>query len=144
MRVDDVMKRAQGCREGTSVRECARIMKERNVGFLPVCDAGGKPIGTITDRDLAIRVLAEGRSIDSRIETVMTRDIVGCRLGDDLQDAERLMRERRKSRVVVCDQGGKLVGVISLSDIAEREDEQNAARTLRDVASRENQQPHAS
>jgi CBS domain-containing protein len=144
MRVDDVMKPAKACREGTTVRDCARMMKERNIGFVPVCSDAGEPIGTITDRDLAIRVLGEGRSGDTRIEDVMTRDAVGCRLGDDIGKAALLMRERHKSRVMVCDPGGRLVGVISLSDIVDRQDEETAAETLREVAARENRQPFAS
>jgi len=54
------------------------------------------------------------------------------------------MRDYRKSRIMVCDEGGKLAGVISLSDVVDLEDEQAAARTMRDVASRENQQTYAS
>ena len=74
----------------------------------------------------------------------MTREVVSCTLGDDLRDAERLMQEHRKSRIMVCDTDGKLQGVISLSDIAETEDEEIAGRTLREVSSREVAQPHAS
>ncbi len=144
MRVDDVMKPAKACREGTSVRDCARIMKERNIGFVPVCNERGEPIGTLTDRDLAIRVLGEDRPSDTRVEDVMTRAVVGCRLGDDMCRAARLMRDRHKSRVTVCDPGGRLVGVISLSDVAAREDDETAAETLREVAARENHQRSAS
>lgn len=144
MRVDDVMKPAKACREGTSVRDCARMMKERNIGFVPVCNESGEPIGAVTDRDLAIRVLGEDRAGETRIEEVMTRDVVGCRLGDDMGKAARLMRERHKSRVIVCDADGRLVGVISLSNIADREDEETAAETFREVAARENRQPFAS
>ena len=144
LRVESVMKPPQGCRAGDSVRECAKMMKERNVGFVPVCNAAGEPIGTATDRDLTIRVLGEGRSADTKVDAVMTREIVSCRIGDDLATAERLMRDHRKSRIMVCDEGGKLAGVISLSDVVDLEDEQAAARTMRDVASRENQQTYAS
>ncbi len=144
MKVDEIMKRPQVCWTGSSVRDCARLMKEKNIGFVPICNEKGEPVGTITDRDLALRVLAEGRSPDTRVEDVMTREIVSVPTGDDLAKAEELMRERKKSRVMVCDPQGKLVGVISLSDIAEVESEGAAARTLREVAQREAQQPHAS
>lgn len=144
MNVESIMKHAQGCREGDSVRDCAKVMKERNVGFVPICDRAGKPVGTLTDRDLAIRVLADGRPPDGKVDDVMTREVISCRLGDDLSSAERLMREHRKSRVMVCEASGKLVGVISLSDIAEVETEAETAQTMREITSRETGQPHAS
>ena len=143
-KVDSVMKSAMCCRPDDTARDCARLMKEENIGFVPICNESDEPVGTITDRDLALRILADGRPSDAKLDSVMTREVVSCRLGDDLQDAERLMREHRKSRIMVCDTEGKLQGVISLSDIADEEDEEIAGRTLRDVASREISQPHAS
>lgn len=119
-------------------------MKTENIGFVPICNDKGEPVGTLTDRDLALRVLAEGKSVDTKVDEVMTKDVVGCRKGDDLSEAVRLMRERRKSRIMVCDDQGKIEGVISLSDIAEREPEEVAGQALRDVATREAEQPHAS
>ena len=144
MRVDDVMKSPQCCGEGDLVRDVAKTMKEDNIGFVPVCNDDGEPIGALTDRDLTVRVLAEGRSSSTRAADVMTSDVVSCRIGDDLDTAERTMREHRKARMMVCDESGRLVGVISLSDIADVETEDAAGRTLREVTSRESQQPHAS
>ncbi len=119
MRVEELMSPAKCCHEGDTVRDVARLMKEDSIGFVPICNASEEPIGTLTDRDLAIRVVAEGRSTDEKVEDCMTRDVVTCKVGDDLGDAERLMREKRKSRIVVCDEDGKLKGVISLADIAD-------------------------
>jgi CBS domain-containing protein len=135
MRVDELMSTAKCCLESDPVRECARLMKEENIGFVPVCNDAGEPVGAVTDRDLTIRVLADGRSTDERVDSVMTRELVVCRLGDDLMDAERLMREHRKSRVMVCDEGGKLKGIISLADIAEAESDEAIGETLQQVKS---------
>jgi CBS domain-containing protein len=135
MRVEELMSTAKCCREDDSVLECAKVMKEESIGFVPVCNAGGEPIGAITDRDLVIRVLAEGRSPDEKTQAFMTRDVVSCRIGDDVNDAERLMREHRKSRVMVCDEDGKLKGVISLADIADAESERSIGETLQQVKS---------
>jgi signal-transduction protein with cAMP-binding, CBS, and nucleotidyltransferase domain len=110
-------------------------MRDESIGFVPICDQEGKPVGTITDRDLAIRVLAEGRSADEKVGACMTREVVSCKLGDDAQDAERLMRERRKSRIIICDEAGTVKGVISLADIVEAESEQAAGKTLQEVKS---------
>lgn len=144
MRVDDVMKPAKCCREDDTVRACAQLMKQENVGFVPICNQASEPTGAVTDRDLVIRGLAEGCSSDDRLSDLMTREIVSCRTGADLREAEQLMRDHRKSRVMICDESGKLAGVISLSDVAELESEETAGQTLRDIASRESRQPHAS
>jgi CBS domain-containing protein len=135
MRVEELMSSAKCCRESDSVIECAKLMREESIGFVPVCNEAGEPVGAITDRDLAIRVLADGRSPDEKIEAFMTRDVISCRIGDDIRDCERLMREHRKSRIMVCDDHGKLHGVISLADIAEAESEEEAGETLQEVKS---------
>jgi CBS domain-containing protein len=135
MRVEEIMSKARCCAEGDSVQSCARLMKEENIGFVPICDDAGKPLGAVTDRDLAIRVLAEGRSADEGVSRFMTRHVVACRLGDDLRDAERLMREHRMSRVMVCDDDGKLEGVISLADVADATSDEATGETLQQVKS---------
>jgi len=116
------------------VVEAARRMLSEDVGSLPVVD-GETLVGMVTDRDLAIRVLAEGRSADEPIDQFMTRDAIACRLGDELRDAERLMRERRTSRVMVCDEDGKVRGVISLADIAGVADDEEIGETVQQVKS---------
>ncbi len=135
MRVEELMSPAKCCREGDTVRDCAQMMREDGIGFVPICDVEGEPVGTLTDRDLAIRVLAEGRGADEKVDEFMTRDVVSCRLGEDVSDAVRLMREKRKSRVIVCDEDGKLKGVISLADIADVESDEAAGETLQQVKS---------
>ncbi len=135
MRVEELMTEATCCSENDSVRDCARTMKEADIGFLPVCDEQGAPIGAITDRDLAIRVLADGRSYDEKVTAVMSRDVVGCRVGDDVERAIELMRDQRKSRVMVCDAQGKLQGVIGLQDLAEYQSEEETGQTLQEVKS---------
>ncbi len=134
MRVEEVMSEATCCRESDSVRDCARLMRDQDIGFVPICDGQGAPIGAVTDRDLAIRVLAEGRPADERVSAAMSRDVVGCRVGDDVGKAMGLMRSERVSRVMVCDEQGKLKGVISLQDLA-GESEEEAGETLQEVKS---------
>ncbi len=135
MRVEEVMSPASGCREGESVRKCAAMMRDEEIGFVPICNAAGEPVGVVTDRDLAIRVLADGLSADETVDRCMTREVVACKLGDDLKDVERLMRERQKSRIMVCDDDGRLQGVISLADVAEVESDESLGETLQQVKS---------
>jgi CBS domain-containing protein len=135
MRVEDVMSTAKCCRESDPVLECAKLMRDESIGFVPICNDAMEPIGAVTDRDLVIRVLADGRSPDEEIAAFMTRDVVSCHLGDDISDAEQLMRDHRKSRIMVCDEQGKLKGVVSLQDLAERESEESVGETLQQVKS---------
>lgn len=135
MRVEDVMSPAKACREEDSVRDVARMMRDDNIGFVPICNAKDEPVGAITDRDLVIRVLAEGRSGEEKISGCMTRDVISCRIGDDARKAMQLMQEERKSRVMICDEQGRLRGVISLADVADMESDEETGETLQQVKS---------
>jgi CBS domain-containing protein len=119
-----------------SVETAAQVMRSTNIGFLPVCDEDRTVLGTITDRDIALRVVAEGRDSDTSVAQVMTREVVSCHPTDDIKRAEQLMGERQKSRIMCVDDEGALVGVISLSDIAQR-DGARIAQTIREVTGRE-------
>jgi CBS domain-containing protein len=138
MRCEEIMRRpVEVARERESAGAAAMRMRDRHVGFLPVCDDGGRPVGALTDRDLAIRVCAAGRDPGpTRVFEVMTREVVACRPEDDVAEAEAQMARYRKSRVMVIERDGKLAGVISLADLVLL-DAPHAARTLRRVARRE-------
>jgi CBS domain-containing protein len=129
-------------REDDTVRDVAEMMAEANIGFLPVCDAEDKVVGTLTDRDIVVRAVACGSSPDvARVGQIMSLNVVVCRPDDDLLLAEQFMQQYQVSRVVITDEQGVLKGVISLSDIAENEPSGRAARTLRGVAAREAPRP---
>jgi CBS domain-containing protein len=137
MRVADVMKsRPEYLRPYESSSAAARRMRDRNVALLPVCDGHRRVIGLITDRDIALRVVAEGLQHDLPVGDVMTRELVPCHPDDDLLHAERLMMVSHKSRIVVLDEVGRLVGVVSLCDIAEH-DRDNAVGVIASVSGRE-------
>jgi CBS domain-containing protein len=142
-RCTDVMKVVpQAVRENDPLRLAAEIMSAANVGFLPVCDDGGKVVGTITDRDIVVRAVAPGLDPDARlVGEVMSRDVVACRPDDELAVAEQFMAQYQVSRLVVIGEDEVLEGVISLSDIAEHEPASRAARTLRAIAAREAPRP---
>jgi CBS domain-containing protein len=123
-----------------SAQRAAMLMREANIGFLPVCDEGQCVVGTVTDRDLAMRICAEGRAASEVIVgDIMTRDIVSCRPQDELTDAERLMAEYGKSRVLVTDGSTRLLGIISIADVVMRDSNKHAAHTLRKIVEREYQ-----
>jgi CBS domain-containing protein len=129
-------------REDDSVRDIAELMAEANIGFLPVCDAQRRVVGTLTDRDIVVRAVASGWAPDAaQVGQIMSPNVVACRPDDDLLLAEQFMERYQVSRVVITDEQGVLKGVISLSDIAENEPSGRAARTLRGVAAREAPRP---
>ncbi len=120
-----------------AVEVAARKMRDANIGFLPVCDRQMKVLGTLTDRDIAIRVVAERLPIATKVQEVMSKEVVSCRPEDDIRRAEELMGQKQKSRILCLDANGKLAGVISLSDIAQREEASRTARIMREVTGRE-------
>ncbi len=121
MRVQELLKgNVITVRADASIQEVARKMAEEDIGFLPVVDESGKAIGTITDRDIVVRLIAKrGEVKNAKVEQAMTKDVVSVRPDEDVQKAAELMKERKISRVLVCDQQGKPLGVISLGDLAD-------------------------
>ncbi|HJT21802.1 MAG TPA: CBS domain-containing protein [Nitrospira sp.] len=108
--------------EHTSV-QAARIMKDKNVGIVPVVETEAKRtlIGVVTDRDLCLAVVATGRHPDSvRIRETMTDTLVTCRPDEDISSAADRMREHQIRRVPVVDEQGMLAGMVSTADILQR------------------------
>ena len=125
------------CGEDDTAQRAAQQMRDGNMGFIPICDEEKHVMGTVTDRDLAIRLVADNLPAGTRLSQVMTREVVGVRPTDPLSRARELMESRKKSRILVLDTGDRLVGVISLSDIVQAEGDHEAASVLRGVSSRE-------
>jgi CBS domain-containing protein len=138
MRCEKIMKTNVQCLspDATAV-DAARRMRDENIGFLPICNTEGRVLGTVTDRDLVLRAVAEGKGGDTRVSDLMTTEVVSCSPQESLGAAEKLMAENHKSRIVCVDDERKPVGVISLSDIAKHERGTRATRTLRAVTERE-------
>lgn len=138
MRCQDLMKREVHCvSPDDTAQEAARRMRDGNIGFLPICDGAHKVVGTLTDRDLALRIVAAGESAGTPVERIMSRDVVSCLATEELDMAHSLMAQHQKSRMVCVDHDGRLAGVISLSDLALYDNGTQATHTLRQVAERE-------
>jgi CBS domain-containing protein len=139
MQCNEIMKSdVQTIDEDATIQEAALKMAASRVGFLPICDASGKVLGTITDRDIALRAVAQDRLPSAcRVGEIMTREVISCLPTDSLGTAEQSMIDHRKSRLLIIDQSGVLLGVISLSDIAQRDHAHRAAITFKHVAARE-------
>ena len=129
----------QSIRAHDTALAAAKLMRTADVGFLPVLDYDGKVIGALTDRDLVVRLGAEGSSWHTRVADLMTTDVISCRPDDDLASIEEMMCVHHTSRVVCVDDEARPVGVISLADIARHEDAYATAHTLRELVTREPQ-----
>jgi len=103
---------------GTSAQDAARKLKSEDVGSLPIVD-GGRLVGMITDRDLALRLVAEGKSADTPVGELGSRDLVTIDPQQDLGEAARLMSEHQLRRLPVCEEDGKLVGILAQADVAQ-------------------------
>jgi CBS domain-containing protein len=135
MQLKDAMTRdVEVIRPDATLMEAAQKMKRLNVGPLPVCD-GEQLVGIITDRDITVRATAAGQSPgETRVRDVMTRDVVFGFEDQDLGDAARLMEQRQIRRLVVLNQDKKLVGIVSLGDLAVDANQQLAGEVLERVS----------
>jgi CBS domain-containing protein len=108
------------CTPEATVQEIARLMEECDTGVIPVVESGGSQrlVGLVTDRDLALRVLARGRGPDARVTEAMSGDVASVGPDDDVGDVRRLMEEQQVRRVPVVDGQGRCLGIISQADLA--------------------------
>jgi CBS domain-containing protein len=110
----------------TSVSDAARIMKEEDVGIVPVvervggAETRGRLVGVITDRDIAIRQVAEGRSGDAPVRDIMSGGVMTCGPNDSVDAVMALMGREQVRRVPIVDERGSLVGVVSQADLARK------------------------
>lgn len=135
-KVSDFMTRDPRCvRESDEVREAARIMKSEDTGVVPVVD-GKKIIGMITDRDIVVRGIAEGKDLASaRVNELMTRQVRSVREDARLDEALDLMSSAEIRRVPVVNASDELVGIVSLGDIAtDSRQSGNVGRAMEDIS----------
>lgn len=124
MMCGDVMTKDPACCVPTdSAARVAKVMKTQDVGSIPVCESRNsrKLVGIITDRDLALHVVAEGRDANStNVQDVMTREPFTCHPDEDLQSALNAMQRYQVRRIPIVDRSGQLVGIIAQADMATR------------------------
>jgi CBS domain-containing protein len=102
-----------------SLAEAAKKMASQDIGSLPVCDEPRRVVGIITDRDITVRAVARGMDPNqTRVEDVMTRDVLSCSSESEVEDACELMEKRQVRRLLVTGQDEVPVGIVSLGDIA--------------------------
>jgi len=136
MKLRDVMTReVEVIGPDTSLMEAAEKMRALDVGALPVSEGAGKVLGILTDRDIVIRAVAQGR--DPRMvkaREVMTTGVEYCQVDDDIRDAADHMREKQIRRILVLDDDKKLVGIVSLGDLAVDANRRLAGKALEEIS----------
>ncbi|HZV84980.1 MAG TPA: CBS domain-containing protein [Brevundimonas sp.] len=134
MKIRDIMsKDVQVARPGDTLQEVASRMASGDFGFMPVAE-GDTLIGTITDRDVTIRAVAQGAACTAPVVEYITRDPHTARADDDLQTVLDSMGSRQIRRLPVLDKDNRLVGVVSLGDLSTRVKEKYAGEALEDIS----------
>ena len=121
MKVNEVITHdPQVIRPETALIEAAKKMKSLDIGMLPVCD-GDRLVGVITDRDITVRGVAQGYDPKTaRVQEVMTPEVIYCFDDEDVKEAAKKMEEKQVRRLPVLNREKRLVGIVSLGDLAVR------------------------
>jgi CBS domain-containing protein len=121
------------------VAEAAKLMRDEDVGLAPVVE-GDRLVGTLTDRDIAIRVVAEGKDPASTpVREVASTEVVTVSPEQDLDEATRLMAQHQVRRVPVVEEDGRLVGVVAQADVARQSDEQQTGELVGEISQESSQ-----
>ena len=119
---------------GSTVVEAARIMRDEDAGLVPVVE-GDKLVGTVTDRDIAVRVVAEGKSPESiTVGEIASRELVTIDPQQELDEALRLMARHQVRRLPVVEEDGKLVGIVAQADIARNASDAQTGDLVEDIS----------
>lgn len=132
---DIMTKNVRTATRESSLRDVAAIMRDGDMGAVPVVD-NGKLVGIVTDRDIVIRAVSEGKTADTPVGEVMTTELFTVGPDKFVFEAIRLMGDKQVRRVPVVSPDGTLAGIIAMADVAlESEDEIQIAETLEEISS---------
>ena len=118
------------------VREAAMIMKRENVGIVPVVDSDNRLVGVITDRDIAIRCVADGRASETcRVRDVMSAsELHTCAPDDDVDNVMDAMGKEQVRRIPIVDERGTLLGIVSQADVVRKANDKKAERAVEQIS----------
>jgi len=139
MKIQEIMTRNPSCvTADASVRDAAQIMRRENVGIVPVVQGPGdrKLIGLVTDRDIAIRCIADGKDGTCRVRDVMSADALAtCNAADEVDDVMDAMSNEQVRRIPIVDERGALVGIVSQADVVRKaRDDSKAQQTVERIS----------
>ena len=134
MKVSEIMTRdVRLLSPDQTIREAASLMADIDVGSLPVGD-NDRLVGMITDRDIVIRAVAQGKPADTKVADVMSKEILYCVDTDEIDDVARNMGKAQVRRLPVVNSDKRLVGIVSLGDLARNDDPATIGRTVTKVS----------
>lgn len=135
MKISEIMSReVRTTSPETTLQQAALLMRQADIGALIVSE-NDRMVGMLTDRDIVIRAVAEGRPLDTPVREVMSDEILYCRSDESIDHVAKNMAQLQKRRLPVVDQQKRLVGVVSLGNIASVNTDKVSANLLRGVAS---------
>jgi CBS domain-containing protein len=119
---------------GDSIVDAAKLMKGEDTGIAPIVD-GDRLVGVLTDRDIAIRVVAEGRDpLSTKVEEIASQNLVTVDPQQDLDEALRLMAQHQVRRLPVVEEDGKLVGIVAQADVARHADAERTGEVVEQIS----------
>lgn len=135
MKVKDIMTpNPEKVQPNDTVQRAAKLMKGVDIGCVPVLE-NGNVVGMLTDRDIAIRLAAEGKSpADTNVAEIMSGNVIACSEDDDATTAGQMMKQNQLRRLLVKDTQGAIVGVVSLGDLATSLKKEEAGEVIREVS----------
>ncbi len=125
------------CMPDEPVSKAAQLMKKEDIGPVLVVNNGREKtlVGIVTDRDLALKVVGEGRDPrDTKVEEVMSKKLVTCRADEDVEQATRAMAQYQLRRIPVVADGMKLVGIISQADVARKDSPARTGEVVKEIS----------
>jgi len=139
MKVKDLMTtEVKSCAEYSTLNTAAQIMWDHDIGCVPIVDKESHVIGMLTDRDICMSAYIQGLPLTGALVTsAMSKEVCSCRPEDDIAAAEKLMREKQVHRLPVVNAERRLVGLISLNDIAREAAQESQMRKPRQVSDAE-------
>jgi CBS domain-containing protein len=118
----------------TPVAEAAKLLKSENVGSLPVTE-GDRLVGMVTDRDIVVRVVAEGKDVQlATVGEIASRDLVTIDPQQDLDEALRLMAKHQVRRLPVVEEDGRLVGILAQADVAQQGQDSKTGQMVQEIS----------
>lgn len=135
MKIKEIMtQNPEVVRFDDSVKSAAQVMKNLNIGAVPVVD-GSDAVGIVTDRDIAVRLVADGKDPQTAsVGDIMTRNVVTCTDDLDVGEAVGIMKDKQVRRLLVRDGQGKIVGMVALGDLAVRTQSEEGGETLHEIS----------
>ncbi|SET33047.1 CBS domain-containing protein [Natronincola peptidivorans] len=120
MKVREIMtNHVSAANANSTIDEIARKMKELNVGSIPICDSQNHVVGIVTDRDIVVRGIVDGFQASDQVDKVMSKELIAISPDSHVHEAARIMAQNQIRRLPVIE-NGKLVGVVSIGDLAVR------------------------